>query len=43
MTDSSIPPIIPVPPEEDPAEARERWQQSHALTPEQVALARLVL
>ena len=38
MTDSSIPPIIPIPPEDDEADMRGRWKKAHALTPEQVSL-----
>ncbi len=43
MTDSSMDSIIPILPEDADEDVRLKWRQSHALTPEQVSLARLVL
>jgi len=43
MTDFSIDSIIPIPPEDEDENARQRWQETHALTPERARLARLVL
>lgn len=43
MIDSESESTFPTSPDADPEEARRRWQQTHALTPEREALARLVL